>query len=101
MHGHKAGGKGSAMSCLDYKALVRAGSRRRPSLLSCLCGWGTACVSVEASPEIFQGPGGCLQQHYAVALGHGALFPLHKMPPNQKGNAVQVKQISRNHPALI
>lgn len=62
---------------------------------------GTACVSVEAPPETSRGPGGCLQQRYAVALGHGALFPFHKMPPNQKGNAVQVKQMSGNCPTLI
>lgn len=98
LYGHKAGGKGWTMSSLDYKVPVRARSYRQPSFLLCLCGWAqpSTCGS-GGSPRDLSGP----WRLPAVAFNHSALFCLHKILPNQKGNTVQMKQVSGKHPIII
>jgi len=55
LYGHKAGGKGSTTSSLDYKVPVGAHSCRRPSFLCCLCGWAqpSMCGSAGSALDLW------------------------------------------------
>lgn len=83
----------------EESALLRA-----PRITECLleprAADGKAFLVVCGPPETFWDSGGYLQHCHVVALCHGALFPFHKKPPNHKGHAVEVEQMSRKHLGL-
>lgn len=63
-----------------------------------VAGHSQARVAVEAHPETFQGPGGCLQHRHLVALGDRcSLSP----PQNTPKAEFQVKQMSEKRPILV